>query len=59
MTPNQEKQKDRARQEAEHHANNSNVTGSLPERRFKSRTEMQGEEMLKDAEKEGLHMEIE
>jgi hypothetical protein len=31
----------------------------LPERRFKSRTEMQGEEMLKDAEKEGLHMEIE
>ena len=27
MTPNQQQQKDRAREEAEHHVNNSNVTG--------------------------------
>lgn len=59
MSLNHEQQKERARQEAEHHARNSNVTGSLPMRRFKSKTEMNAEEMVKDAEKEGLHMEIE
>lgn len=31
----------------------------LPERRFKSATESQAEELVKDAAKEGLHMEIE
>ena len=29
------------------------------DRRFKSKTEMLAEDMVKDAEKEGLHMEIE
>ncbi len=31
----------------------------LPDRRWKSETEMQAEDMVKDAAKEGLHMEIE
>jgi len=60
MTPGQEAQKERARKEAEHHQENSNVTGQRDvERRFKSKTEMLGEDLVKDAAKEGLRMEIE
>lgn len=33
-------------------------SGRLPDRRWKSKTEMLAEDMVKDAEKMGLHMEI-
>lgn len=60
ITPNQKAQKERARAEAEHHQRYGAVDSMrLPERRFKSKTEMNAEQMVEDAEKEGLHMEIE
>lgn len=58
-SPEQMRKKNEAMRESEDHAKNSTVDGSLPPRRFMSKTEMQGEEMVKDAGKEGLHMEIE
>jgi hypothetical protein len=57
MSPEQNRKKADALTESQAHADR-NVTGD-PARRFMSKSEMQAKEMVQDAEKQGLHMEIE
>ncbi len=55
-----EQQKQRAQEEAAHHRDNASVNSMrLPERRFKSKTEMNAEDLVKEGKKQGLEMEIE
>lgn len=71
-SPEHKRKKHEARQDALHHFHNSAVDGPHQDmkrdemmyahpgdRRFKSKTETLAEDMVKDAAKEGLHMEIE
>lgn len=56
-TPEQNRKKTEAMRESQDHAGR-NVVGD-PARRFLSKTEIQANDMVKDAKAEGLDMEIE
>ena len=56
-SPEQNRKKEEAMRESERHK--QYAADGLPARRFKSKTEMLGEDMIKEGAKQGLHMEIE